>query len=309
MDRRKFTQACLTASSGLLPIPDLLQALAGQANPKKVPKTDTHVHLFDLDNLSYSWLNNASEINRSFSIHDYQEASGQANIGKILFMESGADAGLGVKEARWVASLVQKEPRIKGIIANLDLTDEDAERSLAELEEIALLKGIRGKFPKAASGSSKFLSELKSLSSRNLSFDFLISYAQYEEAINVASKCPDNVFILDHLGNPDVKKGDFDSWRQGINKLAEQQNINCKLSGIITKVGKGWTAREVRPYVLHCIDKFGMDRLVYGGDWPVVLLAGSYQSWSQTFEKITRKFSKSELHKIYHLNADRIYNL
>ncbi|MBK8504824.1 MAG: amidohydrolase family protein [Saprospiraceae bacterium] len=309
MDRRTFTQTCLTASGGLLPMPDLLQELGPPPKLHKIPKTDTHVHLFDLNNLSYGWLNNASEINRSFSIRDFQKASKQSHIGKILFMESGADAGLGIKEARWVASLVKEEPRIKGIIANLDLSGDDAEKSLAELKEVTLLKGIRGKFPEAASESQGFLSGLKSLAHSNLSFDFLISLAQYDEATNTARKCPDNVFVLDHLGNPNVKKGDFESWRQGINKLAEQPNINCKLSGIITKAGKDWTEQEISPYLLHCIDQFGMDRLVYGGDWPVVLLAGSYLSWSRAFEKITGKFSENELHKIYHLNADRIYNL
>ena len=305
MNRRTFNRTWLTATTGAVVLPNSITGLC----PKKIPKTDTHVHLFDLDNLSYSWLSNASEINRSFSIRDYQEATKRSNIGKILFMESGADAGLGVKEARWVATLVAQEPRIQGIIANQDLSNEDAEKSLTQLNEVTLLKGIRGKFPETASNSSRFLMGLKSLKARNLTFDLLISLNQYEEAVNVARKCPDNVFILDHLGNPDLKKGDFNLWKKGIDKLAGQPNINCKLSGIITKVGKDWNEQAIRPYVMYCIDRFGIDRLVYGGDWPVVLLAGSYQSWSKVFEKITSGFTDNELHKIYHLNADRIYNL
>ena len=91
----------------------------------------------------------------------------------------------------------------------------------------------------------------------------------------------------------------MDLWKKGIRNLASRPNVNCKISGIITRAGKDWKKREIEPYVLYVIEQFGMDRLVYGGDWPVVLRAGSYQSWARAFEKITRQFSDDELNKIY----------
>lgn len=81
------------------------------------------------------------------------------------------------------------------------------------------------------------------------------------------------------------------------------------MSGITTRAGKKWTKAQLEPYLMYVIEQFGTDRLVYGGDWPVVLRAGSYRSWSKAFEKLTGHLSKEELHKIYHQNADRIYNL
>jgi L-fuconolactonase len=102
---------------------------------------------------------------------------------------------------------------------------------------------------------------------------------------------------------------DFDYWKKGIDELALRPNVNCKISGILTRVGKDWTLKEISPYVHYAIEHFGFDRLVYGGDWPVVLRADSYLAWSRAFEKLTRPYSKDELHKLYHLNADRIYQL
>ncbi|MEM6630866.1 MAG: amidohydrolase family protein [Bacteroidota bacterium] len=308
MNRRKFTQKLILAS----PVVAACTNIWGQHIEKidDIPKTDTHVHLFDLDNFSYSWLNNAPEINRNFGISDFREASKEVNIGKIVFMESGADAGFGVKEANWVAGLAQKEPRIKGIIAKLALDQgRETAQTLDQLAEVDLLRGIRGPFPEGAHESSLFFQGLELLAERNLSFDFLLSTPRLASAIKVAQKCPQNVFVLDHLGNPDIPSGDSERWKKGIKQLAAQPNVNCKLSGIITRIGKDWSREEIEPYILYVIDQFGMDRLVYGGDWPVVLRAGSYQSWASVFEEITKQFSKIERQKMYHLNADRIYRL
>ena len=308
MNRRKFTQTCMTLTPAILGL-DKFTDLEN-SRLKKIPKTDTHVHLFDLKNLSYGWLKNAPEINRTFTIEDFKRASKRSNIGKILFMESGADAGLAVKEAHWVAGLVKKEPRIKGIIAKLALgRGKTTAETLAQLEATQLLKGLRGGFPDDAAISGDFLEGMKLLADRNLSFDLLLNPQRMSVAVELAKKCPDNIFVLDHFGNPDIKKGTMEEWKKGIRALAALPNVNCKMSGIITRVGKGWSLDQIRPYVYYAMEQFGVDRLVYGGDWPVVLRAGAYRSWSKAFEKLTRGLSEDELEKVYHLNADRIYNL
>lgn len=311
MKRRTFSKNCLAASAGLLSLPDSLCAReVWDFGPRAIPKTDTHVHLFDLENLSYSWLTNAPKINHNFDLGDYRTATKKANIGKMVFMESGADDGLGVKEATWVSRIAPQEPRIKGIVAKADLTQgPTTAKVLGQLCELPLVRGIRAGFPKNASTSSSFLEGFKILADRKLSFDLLISPPLLQEAIAIAKKFPNTIFILDHLGNPNVNDTDTSPWRKGIERLAELPNVNCKISGIITRFGKDWTTEAIAPYILYCIEKFGTDRLVYAGDWPVVLRAGSYKNWSRAFEKITRQFSDDELHKMYHKNADRVYRL
>lgn len=311
MKRRTFTKNCIAASAGLLSLPDSLCAKGiWDRGPSAIPKTDTHVHLFDLEYLAYSWLRNAPEINRNFNLKDYKKATKKANIGKMVFMESGADTGLGVKEASWVSRIAPNEPRIKGIVAKADLMQgQTTAKVLGQLCELPLVRGIRAGFPTDASSSSSFLEGFKTFADRELSFDLLISPPLLQEAITIAKKFPNTIFVLDHLGNPNVNDTDTSPWRKGIAQLAELPNVNCKISGIITRFGKDWTSEKISPYILYCVEKFGMDRLVYAGDWPVVLRAGSYKSWSRAFEKITGQFSDEELHKIYHKNADRIYRL
>ncbi len=225
-------------------------------------------------------------------------------------MESGADAGLGLREASLVSQLALSELKITGIVAKADLTQgPGTEKALEQLFELPLVKGIRAGFPKYAATSSDFLAGFKALADRKLSFDLLISPPLMDEAVEVAKKFPNTIFILDHIGNPNVGDADTAQWRNGIEKLAELPNVNCKISGIITRFGKDWSVEKIKPYILYVIEKFGMDRLAFAGDWPVVLLAGSYESWSRAFEKITGQFSDEELHKVYHKNADRIYRL
>ena len=288
-------------------------ALSSDALPgtyARISKTDTHVHLFDLDALSYSWLDRAPEINRSFDLDDFSDATRKASVTKILFMESGADAGQGVREAKKVQRLAQKEKKIKGIIANLDLNrGKEAAPALEQLLELELLKGVRCGFPKDAHLSSDFEAGLELLRDHQLTFDLLLSPDRMEAAAYLAKKFPDNTFIIDHIGNPDIKNKRLAEWKVGIKKLSILPNVHCKISGVITRVGQGWKLPDIEPYVAFVIKQFGIDRLVYGGDWPVVLRAGSYLSWARAFESLTEDLSKDEQKKICHQNADHIYNL
>lgn len=309
MQRRKFTQQVSTMLAGM-PVAGALSSDVLPGTYDRIPKTDTHVHLFDLDDLSYSWLDRAPEINRSFDLDDFRDATRKARVTKILFMESGADAGQGVREAKKVQRLAQKEKKIKGIIANLDLKrGKEAAPDLEQLLELELLKGVRCGFPKDAHLSSDFEAGLELLRDHQLTFDLLLSPDRMQAAANLAKKFADNRFIVDHIGNPDIKNKRLVEWKKGIKKLSILPNVHCKISGVITRVGEGWKLADIEPYVAFVIKQFGMDRLVYGGDWPVVLRAGSYLSWARAFESLTQDLSKDDQKKICHQNADRIYNL
>jgi L-fuconolactonase len=222
-------------------------------------------------------------------------------------MESGAAPEYALSEALWVAKLASEEPRIKGIIAQLSL-DEDIQKEAVfqTLREIDLLKGIRSKFQE---DSNFFVNNLRILGAHDLTFDLLVSGTQLESAAEVTKQCSDTIFILDHIGNPDFKKDTFNTWKDGIRALATQPNVYCKISGMISRIGTEWNLEILKPYVHHVCEQFGADRLVYGGDWPVVLLGGSYQSWANAFDRLMDNFSRAERSAVYHKNADRIYNL
>jgi L-fuconolactonase len=143
----------------------------------------------------------------------------------------------------------------------------------------------------------------------NLTYDLNVSYHGLSNAAKLIRQCPNNTFVLDHMGNPDIKTGEMEIWKAGIKEISELPNVFCKVSGIITKSGKDWTTSLLEPYFMQVVESFGVERLMYGGDWPVVLLAGSYLSWSLAFEELTEGFSNNELLQIFNKNADRIYQL
>lgn len=313
MTRRDFHKLSLAASAGTLVSPALVpgEEELGDSTGKvrKIPKTDTHMHLFGLEELEYPWLANSPEINKTFLPKDFIEATRKSNVGKIVFMESGS-ASDSMKEVRWVMEQAASDPRIKGIVASGKIiAGGSIDPKVEELIETGWVKGIRGGTPAEVLASTDFVRSMNLLAKHKLSFDLLTNPAMFQYVATAVAKVPQTTFILDHLGNPDIKGGGWETWKKGIDELAKLPNMNCKISGIITRAGLGWTIDMLTPYVHYAIERFGFDRIVYGGDWPVVLRAGSYLSWSRAFERLTREFSKEELQKLYHLNADRIYQL
>jgi len=168
------------------------------------------------------------------------------------------------------------------------------------------LKGIRCGYPKNAHESNKLIDGLELLVADNLTYDLNVSYHRLSNAAKLIRKCPNNSFILDHMGNPNIKDGEMEIWKAGIKEISELPNVFCKVSGIVTKSRKDWTTSLLEPYFMQVAESFGIERLMYGGDWPVVLLAGSYLSWSLAFEELTKGLSNNELLQIYN---SRIYQI
>ncbi|MCB0666381.1 MAG: amidohydrolase family protein [Saprospiraceae bacterium] len=301
MLRREFIHQSVMALSAKALLPE--RSLPGT----DLWKLDTHVHFFDLRQFRYPWLQNASKINHDFTVEDYREATREADVGQFIFMESGAAPEFSGAEARWVSKLANENQQIKGIIAQIDLSDNISDvRKFNELKEINLLKGGRGKF---IPDSNIFIDNLNHLGELDLTFDLLLSWQDLEKAAKLIEEVPRTTFILDHLGNPGYQDDDFPVWKEGIKALAALPNVNCKISGMISRIGPDWKLEDIQPYFDHAYRSFGADRLLYGGDWPVVLLADSYQSWSDAFEVMTAELPVAERKMIYHQNAKRIYNL
>ena len=128
--------------------------------------------------------------------------------------------------------------------------------------------------------------------------------------IFLVEQCPDIAFVLDHIGKPGIRDGLLEPWKQQIKQLAAHENVWCKLSGMVTEADhEAWSVEDLKPYVDHVIDCFGVDRLMYGGDWPVVKLASSYQRWFETIRALTANWSEAETQKVFYDNAIRFYRL
>ena len=280
-----------------------------------IPVIDTHVHLWDTTRFTYPWLGSLPQLARPFLPPDYAAASAGTEVEAMVFMQCDTAPAEALDEARWVRDLVKTEPRIKGIIpfAPLEL-GEGCRVHVEELTSIALVKGVRRLIQSEADPvfclQPDFVSGVRMLADYDLSFDICIAHTQLANATTLVGQCPNVRFILDHIAKPDIRQAIVEPWAAELKALAKLPNVTCKVSGMVTEADhEAWTKQDVRPYIDHVIACFGFDRVVYGGDWPVVNLAGGYGRWVEALDWALTACSPDELRRLFHDNARRVYRL
>jgi predicted TIM-barrel fold metal-dependent hydrolase len=172
------------------------------------------------------------------------------------------------------------------------------------------LRRILHVVPDEMSQHSGFAENVRLMGRKGLTFDLCFLASQLPIALKLAKKCPDTQLILDHCGVPDVAAQALDPWRENIRALAALPNVACKISGVLAYAAPGnATAAAVRPFVEHCIETFGWDRIVWGGDWPVCNMTTTLRDWVSVSRELVRNASEANQKKLYHENAERIYGL
>lgn len=286
-----------------------------EENTPNFPIIDTHLHLWDPGKLTYPWLNDLPKLNRPHLLPEYDEACGSLQVEAMVFMQAEADFSQAIDEVKWVNGLAREHSRIKGIIPWAPLEKGEGSRAfLEELKQYPLIKGVRRIIQYEADPEfclqPGFIKGIRILADYNYSFDICISRIQMTHAIKMVSQCPDIPFILDHIGKPAIKTHGLEPWSTELKTLSVFPNVFCKISGLITEADhEKWTKADLKPYMDHVIDCFGFDRVVYGGDWPVVTLAGQLTQWVDALDWVLQGCSRSELQKLFHDNALRIYKL
>ncbi len=279
------------------------------------PIIDTHVHLWDPSHLRYPWLDDNALLNKPYLLKDYKRACGPVSVEKMVFLQCECDFAQFRAEAAWVTSLAQQDSRVQGIVPWAPLEHGEAARAdLEKFAENSLIKGVRRiiQFEPDQEFCLRpdFVKGVQALADYNLSFDICISHGQLANTIKLVAQCPNVVFILDHIGKPDIKHQLFEPWRQAIQTLADFPNVWCKVSGLVTEADyQQWTREDLKPYIDHVIDSFGFERVMYGGDWPVAYQATEYPRWVETLEWAVSDCSDAELHKLFHDNAILFYKL
>jgi predicted TIM-barrel fold metal-dependent hydrolase len=274
---------------------------------------DTHQHLWDKELFSYSWCNSIPELNRSFRLNDYREATRETDICKTVFLEPDVDEAFILDEALWIFDLAERNPLIAGVVASGRPEHNGFEAYLDKLAGQTKLKGIRRVLhtqPDELSESPTFVDNIRRLEQYALSFDICVRERQLPQAIRLSERCPGVSFILDHCGNPLVKEKVFEPWKTYIKQAASYDNVTCKVSGIVVNADRQhWTPDDLRPYVEHVIECFGWDRVMFGSDWPVCTLAASLKQWVDALALITRGAGEANRRKLFSENAERIYRL
>jgi L-fuconolactonase len=275
---------------------------------------DTHVHLYDPHAVRFDWLAGVPALNRAHLVPDYVAATRGIEIEAMVFAEVDAAAGENITEAGWVTALA--EPRLKGMIASAPL--EIGSRVAPQLEKIAALPRARA-VRRLIQGHvnepgwclrDDFVEAVQLLPMHGLAFEICILHPQLPDAIELVRRCPDVSFVLDHLGKPGIKAGLMEPWAAQLKQLASHSNVMCKVSGAITEADhSAWTPAQVLPYVRHAISCFGFDRVMFGGDWPVLTLAGTYSQWVAVVDEAVSGATVAEKRKLFADTARRFYRL
>lgn len=279
------------------------------------PIVDAHVHLCDPDRFTYSWMKGAPALNRQVLPADFTAAAAPVTVDRIVFVEVDVDRPQHVAEAEWITGLAKTDRRIGAIVASLPL--EQGKKVVPDLDRLRrnpLLRGVRRLIQAETDPDfcirPDFIEGLKLLAPHGLSFDICILHHQMPSAIEMAQQCPEVRFVLDHIGKPEIRSGLLDPWRKHMNELARLPNVHCKISGVITEADHGkWTREELKPYILHAIESFGFERVMYGGDWHVLSLVSPYPKWVEIVDWAIEGANAEEKRKLFRDNATSFYRL
>ena len=274
---------------------------------------DTHQHLILRDSIGYGWTAPIPLLaTGDFTLADYTAlTAGQGIIGTV-FMETGVDDADFQTEARLVAGLVGSHGLLGQIASCRPEMDAGFQQWLDECSSLHLVgyRRILHEISDEVSQTPIFRRNLRSIGARGLPFDMCFLARQLPVARALAMACDDQVLVLDHCGVPDIVGGAFDDWAAGVTAIAALPHVMCKLSGISAYCAPGTASVQVlRPWVDHILASFGPDRILWGGDWPVVNLGAGLPGWAAMTRVLLNGLSEAEQTAIGQATARRVYAL
>jgi L-fuconolactonase len=281
-----------------------------------IPIIDSHVHLWDPTVFRMPWLDGNKRLNKPYGLADYWQQTAGLPIEAFVYLQVEVNPAYGLLEARWAAERAAEDDRLKAIVAWAPLEDGAPCRTyLDALVRVSpLIRGVRrvtqGEPDIAFTSRPGFVAATRMLPEFGLSCDICIDHSQLASAIALVRACPETRFVLDHIAKADIKGRLMEPWRRQMAELAALPNVCCKISGMVTEADHDrWTPDDLAPYAAHVLAVFGEDRVLYGGDWPVVLNAAPYRCWAETLDTLTAHLSPEAKHKLWGENARRFYRL
>lgn len=278
------------------------------------PVIDAHVHLWDPGRIHYPWLEDHPPLHRPFKVADLDAEAEDVPLRGMVLVEGDCAPGLAAEETDLLLEAAAADPRVLAIVARADPTRRPAfEALLDRYAAHPAVRGIRQNIQGNDPGyclSPAFVEGVQEAGRRGLTFDLCVTHDQLPEVLTLAERCPGTSLVLDHCGKPGVAGRLLDPWRDHIDALAALPHLCCKVSGLLTEADpRGWDDPDLIPYVEHVAERFGAGRLIYGGDWPVLSLAGTYREWYVFTCRFSRNWSADERASFYHDNALRFYGV
>ncbi len=274
-------------------------------------RIDAHQHFWKYDPVRDAWIDGRMSVLKCDFLPEHF-------IPEML--ASGIDACVAVQagqsenETNFLLELAQQDRRISGVVGWVDLQASNVIEQLQYFSKFTKLCGFRHIVQDEPDDrfllSESFLRGIAGLQQFGYTYDILIYPKQLSAAIEMVEKFPEQRFVVDHLAKPPVKSGQLEPWAARMKAMASNPNVYCKLSGLVTEADwKNWHTNDFRRYLDVVFDAFGSDRLIFGSDWPVCLLAATYQQVLKLVTDYVQPISRTEKDKIFGLNAIHFYDL
>ena len=283
---------------------------------------DAHVHFYDMGHpeLFYAhWQPDEDHpvlgaqtrklAERNWLAEDFIEVSRDSNVTKAVHVQAAIGSPDPVTETEWLQEAADRTGFPHAIVAYADLHDPGVEAVLERHCESPNMKGVRDFSYGDYLVASDFHRGYALLEKYDLIASIAAQWQDMEKLRDLAAAFPNIVIVLDHAGGPMERTPEyFNNWRQGMQTAAEAENVICKISGL----GMGdhnWTVDSIRPYVLHCIEAFGVERSLFATNWPVDSLWSDYDTIVSAYDVITSDFTESERHAMFSANTERLYQI
>ncbi len=271
---------------------------------------DSHQHFWQVGRFDYPWM--IPEI--AVLCQDYlppalEPILKRCGVEQTILVQ----ASNSVAETRWLLSLADRHSFIGGVVGWVDLQADDVDRQLDELAH-PKFKGVRHLVESEAADDwlarPNVIRGLFELAVRQLSYDLLVHTKHLKYAERVTQECPAVRLVVDHMAKPPIAGREIDNWRREIKKLTAYPNVWCKLSGLVTEADhQRWSASDLKPYVETALEYFGTRRMMFGSDWPVCLLAASYDRVLETAQSLTAELSSEDRERVFSENAKEFYRI
>ena len=278
-------------------------------------RIDSHHHLWDLSVRDQEWIvgDEMQTIRRSYAISDLKDAIKSSRIDRTVLVQTVTD----YSETPELLAIAQSEHLVGAVVGWLPIDAPDAIAHLHKYQDLPgaeYLKGIRDIAQDHPDSNylakPETIANVQKLGALGITYDLLTKTPELAAAIKLVRACPDVQFVMDHISKPYIAKKEIEPWKTLMTELATFPNVLCKVSGLVTEANwKTWDVKDFKPYVDHVIEIFTPQRLMFGSDWPVANLGGTYLQIVELAEALTSGLSPSEAEFFWHKSAAAAYRL
>jgi L-fuconolactonase len=272
---------------------------------------DSHQHFWQVGRFDYPWMTPDVEVlYQDYLPTQLEPVLSESGVVQTVLVQ----ASNSLAETYWLLSLAERYPFIAGVVGWIDLKDPEMEQELEALTSNPKFRGVRHLVESEPDDDwlvqASVLNGLRVLEKHSVPYDLLVHTRHLKHVKTVAETCPNLNLVIDHMAKPPIASGEITAWATALKEAASYPNVSCKLSGLVTEANwTAWTTEDLRPYVERALEFFGPKRIMFGSDWPVCLLAASYDRMLESFQLLLADLSEEDRNRVFGGNSFEFYRL